>query len=362
MAEGQQRFNLATMSGIFPGTHTMVFQRVRLSLADGGSTAPRWARLQWYTTPPACVLTLPETVPESLTPAEPSAEQADQPALSDQLHFAEPLQGDFRRTLRTALRQRNYRLRACGSCAHWRPQTNAATADGISLGCCAWCSNQSTLGREIPPALALQSMLAVDCRHWQFDGFRPDDAEPAPAVPGAPSSPPPPVPRRAEQESNERWTLWGQVRRLLAGAQSTPTPPPSTTERPWAEIVVERSGVGAGTEQCHACNGRIANLGALTVATGEGDKQTFSVWRCRRCYTFYLNDWIDRWERTDSLETEETYFRLAPAEALEVLAVIDNIVDAEHPARRHERQAQRSWMLGFLAGHLPLSHQVRQGR
>jgi hypothetical protein len=97
------------------------------------------------------------------------------------------------------------------------------------------------------------------------------------------------------------------------------------------------------------------------VATPEGDKQTFSIWRCRTCYTYYLNDWIDRWERTDSLETEERYYRLSPAEALEVLAVIDNVIHAEHPARRHERDAQRDWMLAFLAGHALLSHQIRQG-
>jgi hypothetical protein len=168
------------------------------------------------------------------------------------------------------------------------------------------------------------------------------------------------MPKRAEQETNERWTWWGQIKRAFGGR---PQPePPAAGARGWEEIVVERSGVGAGTEQCHACNGRIANLGALTVATEQGDKQTFSIWRCRLCYTFYLNDWIDRWERTESLETEETYYRLAPAEALAMLAVIDNVVDAEHPARRHERDAQRRWMLDFLAGHVPLTHQVKQGR
>ena len=59
MAEDYRHFNLDTMSGVFPGTRTMVFQRLRLSLATGGATAPRWARLQWYTTPAACVLSIP---------------------------------------------------------------------------------------------------------------------------------------------------------------------------------------------------------------------------------------------------------------------------------------------------------------
>lgn len=73
----------------------------------------------------------------------------------------------------------------------------------------------------------------------------------------------------------------------------------------WEDRIVERSGVGVGTTPCFACQGRIANLGALAVATPEGDKQTFSIWRCRTCYTCYLNDLIDRaGRRTDSLETE----------------------------------------------------------
>lgn len=347
MAEEHQPFNLATMSGVFPGTRTMVYQRVRLSQADGGSAAPRWARLQWYSAPTACVVTLPEPTNDAAASAQPAG-------AAGQLHLDDPLPHDFRRSLRTALRQQHYRLRACGSCVHWHVQT-AVTEDGIPLGRCTWQSSPSTVAHAIPLPLLLQSMLAIDCSHWQYDGIQLDAAASAesPAV-----APPPPIPKRAEQESNERWTLWGQAKRLLAGSRAAPP----ATERTWAEIVVERSGVGAGTEQCQACNGRIANLGALTVATAEGDKRTFSIWRCRRCFTYYLNDWIDRWERVDSLETEETYFRLAPAEAMEMLAMIDNVVDAEHPARRHERQAQRDGMLAFLAGHTPLSHQVRQGR
>lgn len=340
MAEEYQHFNLATMSGVFPGTRTMVFQRFRLIRTADGQAAPRWARLQWYTEPAACVLGLPA----DLAAAEDGG---------DALRLVEPLAGNFRRILRDVLQARGISLRACGSCAHWRPQS-AVTEDGLPLGRCTWAPAGGEQ-RPIPPPLQVQSLLAVDCQHWAFDGFRRDEPEPPPAALPAPA----PMPKRAEQETNERWTLWGQIKRALG---QPPQARPTGGARAWEAIVVERSGVGAGTEQCHACNGRIANLGALTVATAEGDKQTFSVWRCRICYTFYLNDWIDRWERTDSLETEETYYRLAPAEALAVLAVIDNVVDAEHPARRHERDAQRRWMLDFLAGHVPLSHQVRQGR
>ena len=350
MAEDYQHFNLKTMSGVFPGTRTLIFQRLRLSLATGGLTAPRWARLQWYTSPAACVL----SIPAELVIAPAPDDGADSTEGGWQLHFAEPLAGDFRRTLRDTLRSHNLRLRACGSCAHWRQQS-ASNEDGVPLGRCSWRGPDVTQ-RDIPPALLVQSMLAVDCRHWQDAGFQYDEQEPEQAVLPAPA----PMRKRAEQETNERWTWWGRLKRALVGQPDVESN--ADGARGWEAIVVERSGVGAGTEQCHACNGRIANLGALTVATEQGDKETFSVWRCRLCYTFYLNDWIDRWERLESLETEETYYRLAPAEALAVLAVIDNVVDAEHPARRHERDAQRRWMLTFLAGHLPLSHQVRQGR
>ena len=120
--------------------------------------------------------------------------------------------------------------------------------------------------------------------------------------------------------------------------------------------------MGAGTEPCFACQGRIANLGALTVDTDEGDKHTYSVWRCRACHTTYLNSWIDRWERLDSLETEETYYRIAPAEAVEVLAVIDGVVGGEHPAGRHTRAAERAWFEAFVRERRPLSHQRKQGR
>jgi hypothetical protein len=128
------------------------------------------------------------------------------------------------------------------------------------------------------------------------------------------------------------------------------------------EAFLERSGVGAGTEPCFVCQGRVANLGALAVETPDGDRQTFSIWRCRNCYTTYLNDWIDRWERLDSLDIEESYYRIAPYEALDLLRFINNVAGGEHPGRRRERSTQRSRLLQFIDGRPPLSHQVRQGR
>jgi hypothetical protein len=148
------------------------------------------------------------------------------------------------------------------------------------------------------------------------------------------------------------WTRWRKrVRRWLQQGR-----------RSDGETLVERSGVGAGTEPCFVCQGRIANLGALAVETPDGDRQTFSIWRCRNCYTTYLNDWIDRWERLDSLDTEETYYRIAPHEALALLTLVNSVAGGEHPGRRRERNDQRSRLLQFIAGRTPLSHQVRQGR
>jgi hypothetical protein len=339
MSETFQLFNLATMSGVFPGTRTMVYQRARLASLVPADDAPatRWARILWYTTPPTCVVEL-------------EANAATGGAAEALVRILTPEAATLNAVLAEALAAAGWRLVACGRCTHWQPHT-AHNPDDLPTGLCTW-----QRGAESPPpGLIAQSLLALDCDHWRAATGAPqpaviDDAAPRTAIAA--------IRKRAEQESDERWTLVGQLRRWLR----KPAPQNVAPAPAWEERVIERSGVGAGTEPCFACQGRIANLGALAVATPEGDKQTFSIWRCRNCYTYYLNDWIDRWERTDSLETEERYYRLSPAEALEVLAVIDNVVHAEHPARRHERDAQRAWMLEFIEKHALLSHQIRQGR
>jgi hypothetical protein len=347
LATSFQLFNLQTMSGVFPGTRTMVFQRVRVRpVRQGveGSPAAQWARLLWYEEPAACVVELGSSL----------------------LRIPEPLAGDFGRRLQEALAANGFQLMACGSCAFWQPLA-AQTGDGLPAGRCMVKGNAGE-NACAPDALAAQSLLALDCSHWQAaDGERVQQGEDGAAVQEPPSNEPVTLgqfSKRAERESDERWSWWGRLRRRLAGrsAASRQVRQAPVAAASWQDRIVERSGVGAGTEPCFACQGRIANLGALAVASPEGDKETFSVWRCRQCFTYYLNDWVDRWERTDSLETEETYYRLAPQEALEILAVIEGVMDAEHPARRHERAAQRVWMLQFLNARPVLSHQIKQGR
>jgi hypothetical protein len=339
MSETFQLFNLATMSGVFPGTRTMVYQRVRLAplVQADGAPATRWARILWYTAPPACIVEL-------------EAHTATGSAAAVLVRIEAPEPATLGAVLAQALTAAGWRLVTCGGCAHWRPHS-ARNLDDLPTGRCTWQRDAASPSSD----LTAQSLLALACDRWQAAA---DTPQPAMADDAIAPTVVAPIRKRAEQESDERWTLIGQIRRWLRKSAPTPATPTPT----WEERVIERSGVGAGTEPCFACQGRIANLGALAVATPEGDKQTFSVWRCRSCYTYYLNDWIDRWERTDSLETEERYYRLSPAEALELLAVIDDVVHAEHPARRHERNAQRAWMLEFIQGRALLSHQIRQGR
>jgi hypothetical protein len=202
---------------------------------------------------------------------------------------------------------------------------------------------------DVPEALATQSHLGLACPHHQHASGTVQKA-----TPSAPKLQP--LPRIAVTTESKLgpWRKW----QLRFQRRFRPVSPPKSL----AEGLAERSGVGAGTEPCFACQGRIANLGALTVESDEGDKQTFSVWRCRMCYTLYLSNWIDRWERLESLETEEAIYRIAPIEAAECLTLFASVPAGDHPLGREQRGAQRAWLLNQIAGRQPLSHIVKQGR
>ena len=101
----------------------------------------------------------------------------------------------------------------------------------------------------------------------------------------------------------------------------------------------------------------MANLGAQKCRTHEGDERTFSIWRCRQCQGYYLNDWTDKWVRTDALEVVDIYYRLAPREALTCLERIEQAGEARlTPA---ELQA---WAETYLAGRTPIRAEVRRAR
>ena len=333
-----QPFNLQTMSGIFAGTRTPIFQRVQVVPVDQPVASKQWLQLAWYADPPLCVayVTQPGVAVDTTQP---------------HVHLAEPLVGDFTQRFQATLATTAQQLVSCGSCRFWQPSA-VVTTDQLPTGACGW-QTGTQKNEPLPPTLALQSALALSCPHWQPLAI----GSVTGVVAADPSDRQSLAPMRKVAESAEiRLSLWQRLqKRLKARWQAHPA-------RDWETMFLERSGVGAGTEPCFVCQGRIANLGALTGGTPEGDKQTFSVWRCRHCYTTYLNHWIDRWERLDSLETEERYYRIAPAEAQELLTLIYSVVGGEHPNGRHERQAEQAHFLAFMAARLPLSHQIRQGR
>lgn len=323
-------FNLNTMSGVHPGSRTAMMQRIRLLPLPSNPHGSQWARLLWYASPPSCVLYL-------------QAEGVEQWQEAPLVRIENPLTDhQFAQTLKAALAAVGWQPFTCGTCCHWQELRNARSEEELPLGRCSWETTDSRSLVSVPETLRQQVVLAMGCPAWRAA----DEASTPLSVPQA----------ATHVEEAKTVNFWAQLRAKLRRNR------PENKRPSWGERIVERSGVGAGTEPCFACQGRIANLGALTVATDEDDKRTFSIWRCRRCHTFYLNDWIDRWERLDSLETEESYYRLAPVEAIEILALFEGVAGGEHPAGRRSRTEQRQWLEAFVQNRPRLSHQIRQGR
>lgn len=348
-----ERFNFDTMSGVYPGTRTQIFQRVLLrqlganavvsdrssevqasaaesAPAEAGSSQRQWAVIHWYEDPPACVI---------------------RPEGDDEILRVESSRdSDVQQTLNRALAETGKQAVVCGNCQHWQSGAGATT-DGLPLGTCMLRRVAADDAVEIPLLLGAQSTLALACPHWRAATSAATSVQDGDAMLSLH-----PLPKVAEISESKmkvlhRWRM--RLRRWL----KPPAAVPSLADR-----LVERSGVGAGTEPCPCCQGRIANLGALAVEDDAGDKQTLSVWRCRVCHSLYLSDWIDRWERVDSLETEETIYRIAPVEAAEILTLIASVQEAEHPRRRGERSVERAWILAQVADREPVSHVIKQGR
>ncbi len=336
-------FNLQTMSGVFAGTRTPVFQRIRAETRNAATKVRHWLQLAWYTEPASC----------AVYPFQPgNAVAYEQPLIS----LLDPLTGDFNQKLQAALHATEQQLVSCGSCRFWQ-RNNVVTLDQLPLGICQWRQHgnqeNARLETPLPDTLAMQSALALDCAHWEQ--AQPIADVPTPMAGSTVRASLTPM-RKAAEDADIRLSFWQRLRKRFAPKETVGQPLDLNTR------LLERSGVGAGTEPCFVCQGRIANLGALAVETAEGDKQTFSIWRCRHCHTLYLNNWIDRWERLDNLETEETYYRIAPAEAKELLTLLYSVAGGEHPRRREERAVERAQVAHFMIGRTPLSHQVRQGR
>ncbi|MCB0088137.1 MAG: hypothetical protein KDE54_09515 [Caldilineaceae bacterium] len=359
-AETVQIFNLKTMSGVFPGARTQIFQRLRLqndqdltraasSTQETAANGASWAHLQWYDEPAACVI---------------FAAGADEAAPTPLLRIENPQKESVVTRLEEALRPA--RLMCCGSC-RFLTAAPAQTPDAFPTGRCQWRPARqmetNAASQEDASFMAHQSILALGCDHWS--------SRQAPLVSDrtttATASSLPPMRKAAEFSAvatkSSAISPWQRFQRFILSLWQAPKDKSrGVQEKSSVASLVERSGVGAGTEPCFVCQGRLANLSALVVESAEGDKQTYSLWRCRNCYSYFLSDWVDRWERLDNLETEEHHYRLAPAEAQLVLAQSAQIKGSDHPAGRQQRTAQRSWFEQFLHDRPPLSHQIKLGR
>lgn len=234
--------------------------------------------------------------------------------------------GTLLAAVQAAAAAHGWEVQACGACACWRALDTDPTG---SIGVCSWPALEPSVGSS-----GHQSALAAPC--MQFDATT-AGAVPPPATTVSPVA--------AVAGTGRSW--W----RLRRSKQST------TASGRQAQEIVERSGKRPGTIPCLACPGRMANLGAQKCRTHEGDERTFSVWRCRQCLGYYLNDWIDKWVRTDALEVVDTYYRLAPQEALTCLGMIEEV-----SLKRMTAADLQRWADSFVAKRVAVRSEVRRAR
>lgn len=331
-------FNTGTMSGVTPGTQTRRFQRLRLSPigASAGEGDDTWALLAWQgdriedDEGQTYALHLRAEAGETWA-ADPALVLVDTPAI------------DLPGVLETSLAEAGWRMKACGSC-RWLSTPATLNPDGIPTGICRWRAND----REPHAAINLidgQSALALACPHWSEGDLRSraqTELEPLRAdldLSGL-----------AEKvDSSDEHGIGARLKRWIGRNERAADNGPSWRSQ------LEADGSNVGTEACLACQGRVAKLGSVSATSSEGDRQAYSIWRCRRCFSAFLGCWIDRWARLDSLETDERLFRLAPAEAAEMLARIDS-------THQSDLAAPSDWFDAFVQSREPISHTVKHGR
>ncbi len=362
------------MSGIFPGTRPKhVWQVLVDSLAPSEEASKhldtQWAQLRWYETVAEPGVNGPTNEPTTqLRIDEPAAEEPttlafflriqggewqSEPLIALSWPIAERegvavVDGALIDALGARLAAAGWRLRACATCAHWWPSAESGrctwrAADADAAHNAGNAGNDDAVqgsegyadGGHSTEPLTTQAPLALACTHWRPAAERESPIRPTAGLPAVRSV---------------RRPLW---RRLLPRLVNRRVADGSG----WRAQVMERltgpGSISAGTEPCAICRGRSVNLGARSGQSAEGDAETWSVWRCNRCHTFYANHWIDRWVRLDSLETEETLVRVAPSEAL---ALLQQILE---PA------GDSGWVAAFrqlFASRPPLAHQIKHGR
>src|SRR5690606_31048696 len=128
--------------GVYPGTRTQVYQKLRLRRTDAASAAPEWYALLWYDAPAALVLyptRLAAPAPEPLLSMTPP----DDPLV-------------FSARLRQKLDEQQLAADACFDCRYWlpRPRTNQ---DGVPIGRCTWSQNEQRTPDQAERMLRVQS-------------------------------------------------------------------------------------------------------------------------------------------------------------------------------------------------------------
>lgn len=306
--ESRPRFQTETMSGVAAGSRSLHYFRIRLRLKR--DDARRWGRI---------------ALREREQPTHFSLESIDSPELETAPLLALEAVGsdELDEQLPALLQQTGYEALICGTCGHWQPLTGQQDESGVRLGAC----RLKTEPLSFPPELLRQSGLAVECPGWTESSRRRE---------------PEPEPSAAPKEDEAPRPLGGLLSRLWRRPKTNAVP---------GQPILDRARSTTGSLPCFTCHGSLANLGARNLSTVEGDKRTLSVWRCRVCHVYLLNDFIDRWERLDTLEIEEKFYRLAPFEALSLLEEAG--ADAESWMRRCAE---------LTTNRVPMSKQKRHGR
>jgi len=310
-------FNLDSMSGVHPGRRAAIYQRLLVAPRERAGLPARWFRLSWDGLPPGPIF------------------HSDGKAAEENLPEFRLALSDSRQTgaaLAHELGRRGWSLHACTTCAYWREQPQA-TPDGIASGRCTFMPDG--ISPDAVPELMSQSALSLACPHWVDGGSAASLPAASEVVRGKPAPPAP--------------SLFRRLAALFTRKQGK-------RDRPTVSVLPAKTNA-VGTEPCFVCQGRIARIGSTTFATPQNDNETFTVWRCHACFTTYLGDWIDRWVRTDSLETEEAFYRIAPAVAGDLLAAFE-----ARSAGAVDDDALETRLRTLTQATEPLSRQVKQGR
>src|SRR3954470_22943162 len=130
-----QNFNTDTMSGIYPGSRTMIYQRLRLA---GSEDNRRWVQLRWYASQEngvagAAALFTTKEEQEAATPT---------------ITIADPLHANFIVRLHDELTKAGLQADACYICRHWQP-LSVQTVAGLPAGRCRW----NDVSAALPSAL-----------------------------------------------------------------------------------------------------------------------------------------------------------------------------------------------------------------